>query len=125
MNREGKTPSTPEGVDGARGLGVTPRGERVRAKQVKTVTWLNVEAGVYRCIDCGAAMISLVERDESGHIVLREIPLLCPYCAALADWAGAAKRVIKEARTLSEARKLISQLFDFEIPTPYEGQSDE
>ena len=95
-------------------MGVTPRGTALR-------TWRNIEIGVYRCVECGAAMVSFVERDESGHVILREIPLLCPYCATLADWANAAKKVVKMARTLAEARKLVVQLFDIEVPAPWEG----
>jgi DNA-directed RNA polymerase subunit RPC12/RpoP len=111
----GKTPTAPEaGAGRAAGLGVTPA-ER---------TYLNIEVGVYKCIDCGAAMLSLVERDETGHVVLREIPLVCPNCASLSDWASAAKRAVKEARTLAEARKLVAQLFDLEIPAPYEGEEE-
>jgi DNA-directed RNA polymerase subunit RPC12/RpoP len=109
----GKAPTAPKmGAGTAAGSGASPA-ER---------TYLNIEIGVYKCIDCGSTMISLVERDETGHVVLREIPLVCPYCATIADWAAAAAAVVKGARTLAEARKLVAQLFDLEVPAPFEGE---
>jgi len=100
----------------AAGSGASPAERKVRE-----VTWKNVEVGVHRCVECGGAVVSLVERDGNGRIVLRETVLLCPYCATLDDWGSAAKRVVREARTLAEARKLIAQLFDLEVPAPWEG----
>jgi hypothetical protein len=69
-------------------------------------------------------MVALVERDETGHVVLKEEPLLCPYCARKHDYVGALIRIAANARSVEELRKLVSQFLNFEVPAPYEGESD-
>jgi len=72
------------------------------------VEW-KLEVGVYRCINCGEAMISLVARDgEQARLVYREEPVACSKCTSYAE---ALKRL---AEALSQARHpLFEQLRDF------------
>jgi DNA-directed RNA polymerase subunit RPC12/RpoP len=65
--------------------------------------------GVYRCIDCGEAMISLVKYDEEEpSLILREEPVACPRCT---PYVEAIKRL---AEALSQARHpLFEQLRSF------------
>ena len=95
------------------------------AQAKATKTWRNIELGTYRCAECGGRVVSLVERDATGHVILREEPLLCPYCARKRDYVWALFVVARFARSISELRKLVRQLLDFEIPAPYEGEEDE
>jgi DNA-directed RNA polymerase subunit RPC12/RpoP len=68
-----------------------------------------LEIGVYRCIECGEAMVSLVARDEEEpRLVYREEPVACPNCTSYVE---ALKRL---GEALSQARHpLFEQLRAF------------
>jgi len=75
----------------------------------------DVVFGTYKCIECGETMLSLTVTDESGRVIYREEPLLCPDCATRNDVVWAIRTLMDKARSPNELITLLQKLMSMVI----------
>jgi hypothetical protein len=69
-----------------------------------------VELGTHRCARCGGYVASLVKRDETGHFVHEEIPLLCLSCGTLREFLRCSREIVKVAESIEDIARLLDEL---------------